>query len=122
MLATERFVDVGTVLPQQHWVTAQVARSAPMSLFLPTARRPHLSRTSLPQPVRSIAMTEMKLQELKTKPPTELLSFAEEHGVENASTMRKQELMFAVLKQLAGKEIEITGTGVVEVLQDGFGF
>ncbi len=67
-------------------------------------------------------MTEMKLQELKTKTPTELLSFAEEHGVENASTMRKQELMFAVLKQLAGKEIEITGTGVVEVLQDGFGF
>ncbi|MCL4766139.1 MAG: transcription termination factor Rho [Hyphomicrobiaceae bacterium] len=67
-------------------------------------------------------MTEMKLQDLKIKSPTELLSFAEEHGVENASTMRKQELMFAVLKQLAGKEIEITGTGVVEVLQDGFGF
>ena len=67
-------------------------------------------------------MTEMKLQDLKVKTPTELLSFAEEHGVENASTMRKQELMFAVLKQLAGKEIEITGNGVVEVLQDGFGF
>jgi transcription termination factor Rho len=65
---------------------------------------------------------EMKLQDLKAKSPTELLSFAEEAGVENASTMRKQELMFATLKQLAAKDIEITGTGVVEVLQDGFGF
>jgi len=67
-------------------------------------------------------MQEMKLQELKTKSPTELLSFAEEVDVENASTMRKQELMFAILKQLAAQEIDITGTGVVEVLQDGFGF
>ena len=68
------------------------------------------------------AIKEMKLEELKQKSPTELLSFAEELGVENASTMRKQELMFATLKQLAAKEIEIVGTGVVEVLQDGFGF
>ncbi len=67
-------------------------------------------------------MQAMKLEDLKLKSPTELLSFAEEVGVENASTMRKQELMFAVLKQLATNEIEITGTGVVEVLQDGFGF
>ncbi len=67
-------------------------------------------------------MTEMKLEDLKLKSPTELLSFAEENGVENASTMRKQELMFATLKQLAAKEVEITGIGVVEVLQDGFGF
>jgi transcription termination factor Rho len=67
-------------------------------------------------------MTEMKLEDLKLKSPTELLSFAEENGVENASTMRKQELMFATLKQLAAKEIEITGIGVVEVLQDGCGF
>src|SRR5689334_3404601 len=67
-------------------------------------------------------MREMKLQDLKSKSPTELLAFAEEHQVENASTMRKQELMFAILKQLAAKEVEITGIGVVEVLQDGFGF
>jgi transcription termination factor Rho len=65
---------------------------------------------------------EMKLQDLKVKTPTELLSFAEEVGVENASAMRKQELMFAILKQLASKETEIIGTGVVEILQDGFGF
>ena len=46
-------------------------------------------------------MREMKLQDLKSKTPVELLSFAEEHAVENASTLRKQELMFAILKQLA---------------------
>ncbi|MGB0085177.1 MAG: transcription termination factor Rho [Rhodomicrobiaceae bacterium] len=67
-------------------------------------------------------MQDLKLQELKTKSPTELLSFAENVEVENASTMRKQELMFAILKQLAAKDIDITGVGVVEVLQDGFGF
>jgi len=67
-------------------------------------------------------MQDMKLQDLKVKTPTELLSFAEECEVENASSLRKQELMFAILKQLAAKEIEITGTGVVEVLPDGFGF
>jgi transcription termination factor Rho len=67
-------------------------------------------------------MAEMKLQDLKAKTPTEMMAFADEHGVENASTLRKQELMFAVLKQLASKEIDITGIGVVEVLQDGFGF
>ena len=65
---------------------------------------------------------EMKLEDLKQKSPTEMLSFAEEVGVENASTLRKQELMFATLKQLASQEIEITADGVVEVLQDGFGF
>ena len=67
-------------------------------------------------------MQEMKLEDLKQKNPTELLSFAEEVGVENASALRKQELMFAILKQLAAKDINIIGTGVVEVLQDGFGF
>ena len=67
-------------------------------------------------------MQEMKLQDLKAKSPTELLSFAEEVEVENANAMRKQELMFAILKQLAGRDVDITGQGVVEVLQDGFGF
>ena len=67
-------------------------------------------------------MHEMKLQDLKSKSPTELLSFAEEHEVENASTLRKQELMFAILKRLADSDVEIIGEGVVEVLQDGFGF
>ena len=67
-------------------------------------------------------MREMKLQDLKGKSPTDLLAFAEELTVENAGTMRKQELMFAILKQLAANETEIIGEGVVEVLPDGFGF
>jgi transcription termination factor Rho len=67
-------------------------------------------------------MAEMKLQELKSKPPTDLLAFAESLEVENASTMRKQELMFAILKVLASQDVEIIGEGVVKVLQDGFGF
>ena len=67
-------------------------------------------------------MREMKLQDLKAQTPAELVSFAEEKGVENASTMRKQELMFAILKQLAIQETDIIGEGVVEVLSDGFGF
>ena len=67
-------------------------------------------------------MREMKLQDLKAKTPGELVSFAEELGVENASTMRKQELMFAILKNLAEQDVEIVGEGVVEILQDGFGF
>src|SRR5216684_1146192 len=67
-------------------------------------------------------MREMKLQDLKSQTPAELVAFAEEKGVENASTMRKQELMFAILKQLAIQEIDIIGEGVVEVLSDGFGF
>jgi transcription termination factor Rho len=67
-------------------------------------------------------MQNLKLSELKTKSPVELLAFAEENQVENASTMRKQELMFAILKELAAREVDITGEGVVEVLPDGFGF
>ena len=67
-------------------------------------------------------MPEMKLQDLKAKSPVELLAFAEELEVENASTLRKQELMFAILKQLAARNTDIIGEGVVEVLQDGFGF
>jgi transcription termination factor Rho len=64
----------------------------------------------------------MHLQDLKMKSPTELLEFAEELEVENASTLRKQDMMFAILKQLAEQSIDITGGGVLEILQDGFGF
>ncbi len=67
-------------------------------------------------------MKQMKLQELKEKSPKDLLTFAEQQGVENASTLRKQELMFAILKNLASQDVEIIGQGVVEVLQDGFAF
>jgi len=64
----------------------------------------------------------MNLKELKSKPPAELLSYAEELKIENASSLRKQEMMFAILKQMAENEVAIFGDGVLEVLQDGFGF
>ncbi len=65
---------------------------------------------------------QIKLHDLKSKSPTDLLVLAEALEVENASTMRKQELMFAILKNYAEQDVEIIGEGVVEVLQDGFGF
>ena len=64
----------------------------------------------------------MHLQELKDKSPADLLAFAEELNVENASNLRKQDTMFAILKQLAEDDVPISGSGVLETLQDGFGF
>ncbi len=64
----------------------------------------------------------MNLQELKQKAPADLLAYAEELKIENASSMRKQEIMFAILKQLAENGTAIFGDGVIEILQDGFGF
>ena len=67
-------------------------------------------------------MKELKLQDLKEKSAADLIEFAKENGVENASSLRKQELYFAILQNLADQDIEILGQGVIEVLQDGFGF
>ena len=64
----------------------------------------------------------MNIQELKTKSSEQLISQATELGIENASTLRKQEILFAILKKLAEKGEEITGGGVLQLLQDGFGF
>ncbi len=64
----------------------------------------------------------MNLRDLKRKSPSELIALAEEHGIENGSSLRKQDLLFAILKKLAEKDISISGEGVIEVLQDGFGF
>ena len=64
----------------------------------------------------------MNLQELKKQTPSELISQAEKLGIENPSTLRKQEILFSILKKLAEKNEQITGGGVLEVLQDGFGF
>jgi transcription termination factor Rho len=64
----------------------------------------------------------MNLQELKRKTPAELLAFAEELEIENASSLRKQDMLFAILKQLAENDVPIYGDGVLEVLPDGFGF
>src|SRR5689334_15532317 len=64
----------------------------------------------------------MHLKELKKKTPAELVAMAEEMGVEGASTMRKQDLMFSILKVQAENGVEIMGSGTIEVLNDGFGF
>ena len=64
----------------------------------------------------------MNLEELKKKTPAELITEAEKLSIENPSTLRKQEILFAILKKLAEKNEQITGGGILEVLQDGFGF
>ena len=64
----------------------------------------------------------MQLQDLKLKTPADLLALAEELEIENAGTLRKQDMMFAILKQLAENGTAIYGDGVLETLQDGFGF
>ena len=76
-----------------------------------------------PRPVFSKAeIRSMHLQDLKNKPPAELVAMAEEMGVENASTLRKQDLLFGILKAEADEGAEIMGAGTIEVLPDGFGF
>ena len=64
----------------------------------------------------------MHLKELKLKTAADLLAYAEELEIENASALRKQDMMFAILKQLAENDVTIRGMGVLEVLSDGFGF
>src|SRR3989339_1943895 len=66
--------------------------------------------------------SSMNLKELKQKSPSDLLAFAEKLEIENASSLRKQDIMFAILKRLAEQGTAIFGEGVMEVLQDGFGF
>jgi transcription termination factor Rho len=68
------------------------------------------------------SLPRLSLQALKDKSPTELTAFAESREIENANTMRKQDIMFAILKTLAEEGVEITGSGTLEVLSDGFGF
>jgi transcription termination factor Rho len=75
-----------------------------------------------PRPMSLEGVTQLTLQDLKKKSPTELLAFAESLEVENANTLRSQDMMFAILKQLAERGVEIGGQGVIEVLPDGFGF
>lgn len=69
-----------------------------------------------------VSTERLNLADLKAKSPAELLSLAEEWEIENASTMRKGEMMFSILKEHAEEDWEIGGDGVLEVLQDGFGF
>lgn len=79
-------------------------------------------RSQAAQAIAAMGLTRMSLQELKDKSPADLLSFAETLEIENANSMRKQDMMFAILKVLAEEGVEISGSGTMEVLPDGFGF
>jgi len=72
--------------------------------------------------IAAMGLTRMSLQELKEKSPADLLAFAEQFDVENANAMRKQDMMFAILKTAAEEGVEIFASGTLEVVQDGFGF
>jgi transcription termination factor Rho len=72
--------------------------------------------------IAELGITRISLQELKQKTPADLLAFAEQFDIENANSMRKQDIMFAILKTLAEEGVEIFGSGTLEVVQDGFGF
>ncbi|WP_297691302.1 transcription termination factor Rho [Phenylobacterium sp.] len=72
--------------------------------------------------IAAMGLARMSLQELKDKSPADLLAFAETLEIENANSMRKQDMMFAILKTLAEEGVEISGSGTLEVVQDGFGF
>jgi transcription termination factor Rho len=72
--------------------------------------------------IAALGVTKMSLQELKEKSPADLLALAEKLEIENANSMRKQDMMFAILKTVAEENVEISGSGTMEVVQDGFGF
>src|SRR3954449_5581299 len=72
--------------------------------------------------IAKMGLKRMSLQELKDKAPADLLAFAEQFEIENVNSMRKQDIMFAILKTLAEEGVEISGSGTLEVVQDGFGF
>ena len=74
------------------------------------------------QAIAAMGLTRMSLQELKEKPAADLVTFAEALEIENANSMLKQDMMFAILKSVAEEGVDITGSGTLEVLQDGFGF
>ena len=72
--------------------------------------------------IAELSIARMTLQELKKTSPADLVAFAERLEIENANSMRKQDMMFAILKTLAEEGVEIGGSGTLEVVQDGFGF
>ncbi len=72
--------------------------------------------------IAELALTSMSLAELKKTSPADLLAFGEKLDIENANAMRKQDMMFAILKSLAEEGVDISGSGTLEVVQDGFGF
>jgi transcription termination factor Rho len=83
---------------------------------------PEIEPTEASKAIAALGLTRMSLQELKEKSPADLLAFAEQFDIENANAMRKQDMMFAILKTLADEGVEVFATGTLEVVQDGFGF
>ncbi len=83
---------------------------------------PETEPTEASKAIAALGLTRMSLQELKEKSPADLLAFAEQFDIENANAMRKQDMMFAILKTLADEGVEVFATGTLEVVQDGFGF
>ncbi|MEO7026585.1 MAG: transcription termination factor Rho [Caulobacteraceae bacterium] len=82
----------------------------------------HSQAEPRPTAMSALGMARMSLQELKERSPADLLAFAEQFDIENANAMRKQDMMFAILKASAEEGVEIFGSGTLEVVQDGFGF
>jgi len=78
--------------------------------------------TEASKAIATLGLSRMSLQELKEKSPADLLALAEQFDIENANAMRKQDMMFAILKTLAEEGVEIFASGTLEVVQDGFGF
>jgi transcription termination factor Rho len=78
--------------------------------------------TEASKAIADMGMTTMSLQQLKDKSPADLLVLAEKLEIESANSMRKQDMMFAILKTLADEGVEISGSGTLEVVSDGFGF
>jgi transcription termination factor Rho len=87
-----------------------------------TAAAPDGEPSEAGKAIAAMGLTRMSLQELKEKSPADLLAFAEQFDVENANAMRKQDMMFAILKTAAEEGVEIFASGTLEVVQDGFGF
>jgi transcription termination factor Rho len=98
----------------------EAAQAAPQT-SLETAQEA-AEPTEASRAIAALGLTRMSLQELKEKSPADLLAFAEQFDIENANAMRKQDMMFAVLKICAEEGVEIFGAGTLEVVQDGFDF
>ena len=104
-------------------VLSDPSTEAQPELVIETTEAPDTTvEVEAPAPAAPGAITRMSLQELKEKPAADLVTFAEGLEIENASSMRRQDMMFAILKTLADEGAEITGSGTLEVVQDGFGY
>jgi transcription termination factor Rho len=102
--ATEAQDELGAALQATTDQTAETATDGPSAV------------------VAAMGISRMSLMELKLKSPSDLLALAEALEIENANSMRKQDMMFGILKTVAEEGVEISGGGVMEVVQDGFGF